>query len=96
MVALESTTFIAGVVATLCAAIAIAAWRALLRTGNRQIGFVVAAFALLAAKGVAKAFALATGSPDASAFELVFSLADLTAVGLIAWPIFGRRGGEAE
>ncbi|HUR69971.1 MAG TPA: DUF5985 family protein [Candidatus Thermoplasmatota archaeon] len=83
---------VAGVVAILCAVVAVAAWRAMVRTGNRGITLVSLAFALLALKGGLKAWNLAFRGPESPTIELVFSLVDLTAVGLIAWPILRSRG----
>jgi hypothetical protein len=77
----------AGLVAVLCGLVAGAAWRVLLRTGNRAIAFVVAAFALLSLKSLAKALVLAGPGGEADWHELVFSVADLVAVALIAWPL---------
>ncbi len=82
--------FSAGLVALLCAVIAAASWRALLRTANRRIALVVAAFAILALKNLVKCILLVQRGEN-PAFELVFSLTDLTAVGLIAAPILSRR-----
>jgi hypothetical protein len=84
----------AAIVATVAAVVAIASWRAMVRTGNRHIGFVVGAFALLALKGVAKAYVLAGGEGETTEMEFVFSLVDLAVVGLVAWPLLlSRRGG---
>lgn len=88
---LEVAALSAGAVAILCGAIAVASWRAVVRTGNRRIQLVVAAFALLAAKNLAKAIRLASGEPDTPVYELAFSLADLAAVALIAWPLLVPR-----
>lgn len=88
---IEAAAFSAGVVALLCGAIAVASWRAVVRTGNRRIQLVVAAFAILAAKNLVKALRLASGEPDSPSLELVFSLTDLVAVALIAWPLFVPR-----
>lgn len=88
--ALDAAALTASLVALVCAVVAAASWRALVRTGNRRIGFVVAAFALLAAKNLAKAL-LAAASLEDGAAELLFSLADLVAVALIAAPILSRR-----
>lgn len=82
----------AGLVALVCAIIAAASWRVLQRTGNRAIGYVVAAFALLSAKGLAKALTLASVGGETGWHELAFSLADLVAVLLIAAPLLLRRG----
>ncbi|HUR62355.1 MAG TPA: hypothetical protein VM286_08355 [Candidatus Thermoplasmatota archaeon] len=88
---LQAAAVSVGLVALLCGAIAVAAWRALLRTGNTRIRNVVLAFALLAAKNLIKALHLASGSPESAALELAFSLVDLGAVALIAWPLLARR-----
>ena len=80
----------AGLVAVLSGIVAAAAWRVLLRTGNRAVAFVVAAFALLCLKNLAKAVILAAGRGETEWHELAFSLADLVVVGLIAWPLLGR------
>lgn len=85
----------AGLVALVCAVIAAASWRAMQRTGNRAIGYVVAAFALLALKSLAKALTLASIGDESGWHELAFSLADLVAVGLIATPLLLRRGKAA-
>ena len=74
------------------ATIAFGAWRALLRTGNKSIGFVVAGFALLATKLLLKGFALAAGAGETPERELLFSVVDLAAFGLIAWPIVSSGG----
>lgn len=89
---IEMAAASAGVVAVLCGAIAVASWRAVVRTGNPRIQFVVAAFALLAAKNLVKAIVLASGQDESAAMELAFSLGDLAAVALIAWPLLARRG----
>ncbi|MEA3189879.1 MAG: hypothetical protein QOD77_461 [Thermoplasmata archaeon] len=78
-----------GAVAVLCGIVAVGCWRAVLRTGNRRIQLVAWAFALLAAKNLVKAAVMASGGED-GALELAFSLADLAAVGLIAYPILRR------
>ena len=82
----------AGLVALVCAIIAAASYRVLQRTGNRGIGFVVAAFALLSLKNLAKALTLAAVGSETGWHELAFSLADLVAVALIATPLLRRRG----
>jgi hypothetical protein len=81
----------AGMVAVVCAAVALGAWRAVVRTGNRNIGFVVAAFALLGAKNLLKAFDLVRAVESGPLEELGFSLTDLVALSLIAWPLLGMR-----
>ena len=88
---LEATALSVGVVALLCGAIAVASWRAVVRTGNRRIQLVVAAFTILAIKNLVKALRLASGEPEGAALEMAFSLADLAAVGLIAWPLLAPR-----
>lgn len=85
----------AGLVALVCAVIAAAAWRVLQRTGNRAIGYVIAAFALLALKNLAKSLTLASIGDETGWHELAFSLADLVAVALIATPLLLRRGPAA-
>ncbi|MES2154159.1 MAG: hypothetical protein V4510_03400 [bacterium] len=80
-----------GAVAILCALIAFGAWRAVVRTGNRRIHFVVLAFLLLAVKSLVKAVDLADGHEGSAFEESAFSLADLAAVALIAWPLLSRR-----
>lgn len=86
---------IAGLVAVLSGIVAGAAWRVLLRTGNRAVAFVVAAFALLSLKNLAKAVILASGGGETVWHELAFSLADLVVVGLVAWPLLLWRGRHA-
>ena len=82
----------AGLVALLCAVISAASWRAMQRTGNRAIGYVVAAFILLSLKNLVKALTLAAVGGETGWHELGFSLTDLVAVALIAWPLLLRRG----
>lgn len=89
---LQVAALSAGIVAVLCGAIALASWRALLRTGNGRIRLVVLAFTLLAAKNLLKSVRLASGAPESGGLELAFSLVDLAAVALIAWPLLMRRG----
>jgi hypothetical protein len=89
---IEAAAASAGVVAVLCGAIAFASWRAVVRTGNPRIQFVVGAFALLAVKNLVKCIVLASGQDESPAMELAFSLTDLAAVALIAWPLVMRRG----
>jgi hypothetical protein len=86
----------AAIVATIAAVVAIASWRAMVRTGNRHIGFVAGAFALLSLKGIVKAYVLAGGNGEPPELEFAFSLVDLAVVGLVAWPLLlSRRGGIA-
>ena len=82
----------AGLVALVCAVIAAASYRVLQRTGNRAIGYVIAAFALLSVKNLAKSLTLASIGDETEWHELVFSLVDLAAVLLIAAPLLLRRG----
>jgi hypothetical protein len=82
---------IAAIVATLCALLAVASWRALVRTGNRGIYWVVAAFCVMALKNFVKAFTLGT-TGETPGEELVFSLLDLATVSLFAWPLLRRMG----
>lgn len=91
----EVSAFNAGLVAVLCAIIAAASWRVLQRTGNRAIGYVVAAFALLSLKNLAKALTLASVGDESGWHELAFSLTDLVAVALIAAPLLLRRRSTA-
>jgi hypothetical protein len=74
-------------------AIAAASFRALQKTGNTRIGFVVAGFLLLALKSFTKAWHLSSG-PESLVWELSLSALDLASVLLIAWPLlttWGRR-----
>lgn len=82
----------AGLVALLCAVITAASWRAMQRTGNRAIGYVIAAFAVLALKNLIKAISLGAAGDETEGLEAVFSLVDLLAVALIAAPLLLRRG----
>jgi hypothetical protein len=88
---MEAAAVSAGIAAVLCGAIAVASWRAVVRTGNRRIQLVVAAFAILGVKNLVKALRLASGEPDSGTLELLFSLTDLAAVALIAWPLLAPR-----
>jgi hypothetical protein len=94
VVGTAAAAFNAGLVAVLSGIVAAAAWRALVRTGNRNVGYIIAAFALLALKNLAKAAALSSDM-DGPDQEFLFSLVDLVVVGLIAYPIVLRRGGAA-
>jgi len=75
------------------AVLAGASWRALLRTGNADIGWFVAAFGVLALKNAAKAYRALADVPESTLVESAFSIADLLAVALIAWPLIARRRG---
>ena len=92
---MEVAAVVAGAVGLVAAVVAFAAWRATLRSGNRAILFVVAAFGLLALKGAAKAWSLSGGEPESRNVELLFSLVDLAVVGLVAWPLLTRRRARA-
>jgi hypothetical protein len=81
-------------VAGIALIVAAASWRALLRTGNRSILYVAAGFAVFALKSTVKGVGLVAGAGDTYPLELAFSLLDLLAVALIAWPLWaGRQGG---
>jgi len=85
----------AGMVALACLGIAAAAWRATLRTGNPNLQYVTAAFALLGLKNLLKAWELLGGFPESGLLELAFGLTDLVAVGLIALPLLRPRRATA-
>jgi len=89
---LQAAAVNAGLVAVLCGMIAGAAWRAMLRTGNKSIGYVIAAFVLLSLKNLVKALTLTAVGDESATQEFAFSLMDLIAVGLIAWPLLRIRG----
>lgn len=88
---LDAPVAIAAIVGTLCALLALASWRALVRTGNRGIYWVVAAFLVMSAKNFAKALTLGT-TGETPTEELLFSMADLATAGLFAWPLLVRMG----
>lgn len=82
----------AGLISGLAFLISGAAWRAMLRTGNGALAFVVAAFAVMGAKNLAKA-ALLLGVGDVGVpWEVAFTLCDVAVVGLVAWPVLRRPG----
>lgn len=81
----------AGAAALTSALVAAASWRALVRTGNQTLGWFVLAFLLLAAKSAVKSGRAFADMPDSLLAESLFSLADLAAVALVAWPIVLRR-----
>lgn len=85
----------AGVVSTLSFLVSGAAWRALLRSGNPAVGYVVAAFLVLGVKNLAKAALLLGPGSVSFAWEVAFGVADVAVVGLVAWPLLAprRRGG---
>jgi hypothetical protein len=91
-VALGVVALAAGGTALACGAVALGSWRALLRTGNPTVGFFVAGFALFAVKNALKAGLAFADAPEAALVESLFSLSDLAAVVLIAWPLV--RGGS--
>lgn len=69
-----------------------AAWRALLRSGNPNVGFVVAAFLILGLKNLAKAALLVAGGAISLGWEVAFAVADVAMVLAIAWPLLVPRG----
>lgn len=79
-----------GLVAALATVVSGAGYRAMLRTGNRDIGFVVAGFAVLAAKNVAKLALLAQGDRVPEPWEVAFVAADVASISLVAWPFLRR------
>ena len=79
----------AGLISGLAFLISGAAWRAMLRTGNPALAYVIAAFAVMGAKSLAKA-ALPLGGGVTMPWEVAFTLADVAVVGLIAWPVLRR------
>lgn len=82
----------AGCAALTCAGLAAASWRALVRTGNGMILWLVLGFALLGLKNAVKSYRAFVDLPDSFGIEIAFSLVDLVAVVLMAWPfIAGRR-----
>lgn len=81
----------AALAALTCGALSAASWRALVRTGNRSLGFFVAAFALLAAKNLVKSYVSLAELPHGPMLEGAFSIADLLTVVLVAWPLVGGR-----
>lgn len=92
---LQVSALSAGLVALLCTVVAAASWRVLQRTGNRAIGYVVAAFVLLSLKNLVKSLTLAAVGEESGWHELAFSLTDLLAVALIATPLLLRRRKDA-
>ena len=91
MSVVTGTIVVAALVGMVSLVVAGGAWRGLIRTGNKSMGYVVGAFALIAVKNLAKAAFAVGGLPDTQAREMVFSLMDLGAVALIAWPLVGVR-----
>jgi hypothetical protein len=82
-----------GVVTLLAFAVSGASYRAMLRTGNRAVGFVALAFLLLGAKSAVKASYLLRDVAVPTGTEILFTLADVAMVALIAWPLLARRRG---
>lgn len=86
-----NAAIIAAIVGTVCVVLAVASWRALVRTGNRGIYYVIGAFGLMATKNLVKAVSLGT-TGESTTTELLFSLSDLAAVLLFAWPLLRSMG----
>lgn len=81
-----ATSVVVGFVAL---AMAVLAWRARARTGNRQLVFVGAAFAAILAKSLFSAWDVTQPQPHPvphDALELVLSLFDLATITLLAAP----------
>jgi hypothetical protein len=95
------TYFLVGGVALISLALATLAWRAMQRTGNRKLGFVMAAFLVFAVKSVVTAYALLL-DPSQSAvvsssfplthghLEFLNSALDLVIVFLLVVPFLRR------
>lgn len=81
----------AGGAALTCAALSVASWRALLRTGNGMIAWLVVGFAILGVKNAVKSYRAFVDIPDSLLVESLFSLADLAAVILVAYPVVAGR-----
>jgi hypothetical protein len=95
------TYLLVGGVALLSLVLATMAWRAMQRTGNRKLGFVMAAFLVFAAKSVVTAYALVLDpSQDAAVgadfplthghLEFLNSALDLAIVVLLVVPFLRR------
>jgi hypothetical protein len=93
------TYFLVGGVALASLTLATLAWRAMQRTGNRKLGFVMAAFIVFAVKSVVTAYALLTDptQPASTAFplthghlEFLNSALDLVIVSLLVVPFLRR------
>ncbi|MCA1812625.1 MAG: hypothetical protein LC624_01585 [Halobacteriales archaeon] len=87
--ALASATTSA-VVGLIALALAVLAWRARSRSGNAQLAFVAAAFAVFAAKSAFSAWDVATPSPHPvphDELELVLSVFDLAIIVLLCLPL---------
>ena len=70
-----------------------AAWRALVRSGNPNVRFVVAAFLILGLKNLVKAALLVGVGSVSLGWEVAFASADVAMVAAIAWPLLSPRGG---
>lgn len=82
----------AGLVALLSFVVSGAGYRAMVRSGNPALGYVIAAFLVLGAKNVVKlAFLVGVGSVP-YAWEVAFVGADVATVTLVAWPFLRRLG----
>lgn len=81
----------AGIAALTCAGLSVASWRALVRTGNGMILWFTLGFGVMGVKNAMKSYRAFLDIPDSFFVEIVFSLADLVAVGLIAWPVIAGR-----
>ncbi|MCA1811346.1 MAG: hypothetical protein LC623_04970 [Halobacteriales archaeon] len=95
------TYFLVGGVALISLALATLAWRAMQRTGNRKLGFVMAAFLVFAVKSVVTAYALLVDPSQASTvapgfqlthghLEFLNSALDLAIVFLLVVPFLRR------
>ena len=85
------TSLLVGLIALV---LAVSAWRARARSGNRQLGFVGAAFVLFLAKSLVSTADVLTPFPHAvphDALELVLSLFDLAILGLLFLPLALKR-----
>lgn len=83
----------AGVTALTCGALSAASWRAMINSGNASLSWFTAGFAVLGVKNAAKSIMGFAAAPGSEAIEGIFSLADLLAVALIAWPLVAARRG---
>lgn len=88
---MNGVVVVAGLVSMVSLVVAGGAWRGLVRTGNKTMGFVLGAFVLIAVKNLAKATFLIGGFENTQTREMIFSFMDLGAVILIAWPMVVMR-----
>jgi hypothetical protein len=79
-----------GVVSLVAFVISGASWRAMVKTGNRNISYVAAGFLVVALKNAVKAWHL-TYEAETLGWEVAFSLLDLLAVLLIVFPLVPLR-----